>query len=237
MKKLQIFLVCGALLAGLVACDSSEETSKSSEKENIRSEETKNTNEKVEKSVESKQEEKTDTTSTDSKDLASDFKKLAPEMQLASYQALFHNVITSYDYGIGNPDYLLKETMTQAEIDAMKEELQKIKDAEKAGLLGAVNETRVHLMDDNISKVSDKAGLQEMFGSQDNLLKLAKDMITCLDSVTVENAAEKRAEMDTLQSAYIIEAQTGGILSREVAENSEMNVDQYIEAYGKLIGK
>ncbi|WP_369902355.1 hypothetical protein [Bacillus manliponensis] len=221
MKKLQTFLVCGTLSMGLVACNSSEET--------------KEVSKKVEKSVESKQEEKVDDTSIDSNSHAAEFKKLAPEMQLAVYRAFFHDVITSYDYGIGNPEYLLKDVMTQAEIDAMKEKLQEIKDAEKDGLLQVVHDTRTYLAGDSVSNVNDKMGLQKMFTSEDKIFQFAADMIACLDSVTVENASEKRAEMNTLKEAYVAEAHVAVAISKEVAKNSGMNVDKYVEAHTKLI--
>lgn len=230
MKKIQTFLICSALLMGIAACDSSETTSKSSEQ-------TKTSSEKEGKAAESKQEEEKDTASEDSKDLAADFKELVPEMQLAVYKALFYDVIISYDYGIGNPEYLLKDTMTQAEIDEMKKELQKIKEAEKAGLLNAVNETRVYLKDNDLSKVSDKDGLQRMFDSEDKFLQIAAEMIACLDSVTVDNALEKRAQMNDLKEVYVKEAAIGGEISMEVAKNSGMNVEQYRESYSKLIEK
>ena len=99
-RKIFTGLVCSISILGLVACGTNEETT-SSKGEKIKQEEKKDTREtEGSKSVENPQDKK-------------EFDDFDVAYQLAIVMKMFQNVTIKYDYAIGNPDYLLRDSMDQ----------------------------------------------------------------------------------------------------------------------------
>lgn len=214
-KKLFVALTCGVMMTGLAACGSSDKTSVSNESK-------------------PKQEEKKEEASATSKNLTSEkekqeqkkekFKAFDPAYQLAIVMSIFQDVTIKYDYAIGNPEYLLGDTMDQRTIDDMKKMLQEQAKNNDKLLKDEVNEAFTYLKQ---SKISNKGEIQKLIDAENNYLKIVDKMVVCIDSVTVENASEKRNEMNALHSEYLKAAAQVTTTSIEVAKNSGIDEEEY----------
>lgn len=223
-KKLFAAFTCGVMMTGLAACESSEKTSASNESE-------------------SKQEERKDVVSSSSKnesntkekqELDKDkkrekFEDFDPEYQLAIVMRLFNDVTVKYDYAIGNPEYMLQESMDQKAIDDMKKLLQEQAKNNDKLLKDEVNQAVTFLKGSKLKKDE----TQKLINAENNYLKITEKLIACLDSVTVENAKEKRNEMNSLKQEYVKSAEQVRTTAVEVAQNSGLNVETYKSVFEK----
>ncbi|PEC20368.1 hypothetical protein [Bacillus cereus] len=204
-------LVCSISILGLVACGTNEEAT-SSKGEKIKQEEKKDTRAtESSKSVENPQDKK-------------EFDDFDVAYQLAIVMKLFQNVTIKYDYAIGNPDYLLRDSMDQKTIDDMKNMLQEQAKNNDKILKDEVNQAYTYLKQ---SKVSNKDDIQKIIDAENNYLQIVDKMIACIDSVTVENAKEKRNEMNNLSKEYLKVAANVTTTVIEVAKNTGVNETEF----------
>ncbi|MDM5236069.1 hypothetical protein QUF83_07515 [Bacillus cereus] len=204
-------LVCSISILGLVACGTNEEAT-SSKGEKIKQEEKKDTRAtESSKSVENPQDKK-------------EFDDFDVAYQLAIVMKLFQNVTIKYDYAIGNPDYLLRDSMDQKTIDDMKNMLQEQAKNNDKILKDEVNQAYTYLKQ---SKVSNKDDIQKIIDAENNYLQIVDKMIVCIDSVTVENAKEKRNEMNNLSKEYLKVAANVTTTVIEVAKNTGVNETEF----------
>ncbi|WP_242214824.1 hypothetical protein [Bacillus cereus group sp. BfR-BA-01383] len=204
-------LVCSISILGLVACGTNEEAT-SSKGEKIKQEEKKDTRAtESSKSVENPQDKK-------------EFDDFDVAYQLAIVMKLFQNVTIKYDYAIGNPDYLLRDSMDQKTIDDMKNMLQEQAKNNDKILKDEVNQAYTYLKQ---SKVSNKDDIQKIIDAENNYLQIVDKMIACIDSVTVENAKEKRNEMNNLSKEYLKVAANVTTTVIEVAKSTGVNETEF----------
>lgn len=214
-------LVCSISILGLAACGTNEETTSSK-------------GEKV------KQEEKKDIKATESSKALEnpkdkkEFNDFDVAYQLAIVMKIFQDVTIKYDYAIGNPDYLLRDSMDQKTIDDMKNMLQEQAKNNDKILKDEVNQAYTYLKQ---SKVSNKDDIQKIIDAQNNYLHIVDKMITCIDSVTVENAKEKRNEMDNLSKDYLKIAANVTTNVIEVAKNTGVNETEFRSLLMKFLEK
>lgn len=147
---------------------------------------------------------------------------------------IFQDVTIKYDYAIGNPDYLLRDSMDQKTIDDMKNMLQEQAKNNDKILKDEVNQAYTYLKQ---SKVSNKDDIQKIIDAQNNYLHIVDKMITCIDSVTVENAKEKRNEMDNFSKDYLKVAANVTTTVIEVAKNTGVNETEFKSLLTKFLEK
>lgn len=204
-------LVCSISILGLVACGTNEETT-SSKGEKIKQEEKKDTRAtEGSKSVENPQDNK-------------EFDDFDVAYQLAIVMKIFQNVTIKYDYAIGNPDYLLRDSMDKKTIDDMKNMLQEQAKNNDKILKDEVNQAYTYLKQ---SKVSNEGDIQKIIDAENNYLQIVDKMIACIDSVTVENAKEKRSEMNNLSEEYLKVAANVTTTVIESAKNTGVNEAEF----------
>ncbi|PEX39818.1 hypothetical protein COK00_04800 [Bacillus cereus] len=214
-------LVCSISILGLVACGTNEETT-SSKGEKIKQEEKKDTRAtEGPKSVENPQDKK-------------EFDDFDVAYQLAIVMKMFQNVTIKYDYAIGNPDYLLRDSMDQKTIDDMKNMLQEQAKNNDKILKDEVNQAYTYLKQ---SKVSNTDDIQKIIDAENNYLQIVDKMIACIDSVTVENAKEKRSEMNNLSEEYLKVAANVTPTVIEAAKNTGVNETEFKSLLMKFLEK
>lgn len=218
-KKLFVALTCGIMMTGLAACGSSDKTSASNESKP----------KQEEKKEEASASSKNSTSEKEKQELGKEqkrekFEDFDPEYQLAIVMRIFQDVTIKYDYAIGNPEYLLRDTMDQKTIDDMKKMLQEQAKNNDKLLKDQVNEAFTYLKQ---SKISNKGEIQKLIDAENDYLKIVDRMIVCIDSVTVENASEKRNEMNALHSEYLKAAAQVTTASIEAAKNSGIDEEDY----------
>ncbi|EOQ28100.1 TPA: hypothetical protein ROY24_000024 [Bacillus cereus] len=214
-------LVCSISILALAACGTNEETT-SSKGEKVKQEEKKDTRAtESSKSVENPREKK-------------EFDEFDLAYQLAIVMKIFQDVTIKYDYAIGNPDYLLRDSMDQKTIDDMKNMLQEQAKNNDKILKDEVNQAYTYLKQ---SKVSNKDDTQKIIDAQNNYLQIVDKMIVCIDSVTVENAKEKRNEMNNLSKEYLKVAANVTTTVIEVAKNNGVNETEFRSLLLKFLEK
>ncbi|HDR6296401.1 TPA: hypothetical protein QCU59_000024 [Bacillus cereus] len=214
-------LVCSISILALAACGTNEETT-SSKGEKVKQEEKKDTRAtESSKSVENPLEKK-------------EFDEFDLAYQLAIVMKIFQDVTIKYDYAIGNPDYLLRDSMDQKTIDDMKNMLQEQAKNNDKILKDEVNQAYTYLKQ---SKVSNKDDIQKIIDAQNNYLQIVDKMIVCIDSVTVENAKEKRNEMNNLSKEYLKVAANVTTTVIEVAKNNGVNETEFRSLLLKFLEK
>ncbi|EDZ52823.1 hypothetical protein PDQ36_05275 [Bacillus cereus] len=214
-------LVCSISILGLAACGTNEETT-SSKGEKVKQEEKKDIKAtESSKALENPQDKK-------------EFNDFDVAYQLAIVMKIFQDVTIKYDYAIGNPDYLLRDSMDQKTIDDMKNMLQEQAKNNDKILKDEVNQAYTYLKQ---SKVSNKDDIQKIIDAQNNYLHIVDEMITCIDSVTVENAKEKRNEMDNLSKDYLKIAANVTTTVIEVAKNTGVNETEFRSLLMKFLEK
>ncbi|MDA1602126.1 hypothetical protein ACQVPW_04735 [Bacillus cereus] len=214
-------LVCSISILALAACGTNEETT-SSKGEKVKQEEKKDTRAtESSKSVENPREKK-------------EFDEFDLAYQLAIVMKIFQDVTIKYDYAIGNPDYLLRDSMDQKTIDDMKNMLQEQAKNNDKILKDEVNQAYTYLKQ---SKVSNKDDIQKIIDAQNNYLQIVDKMIVCIDSVTVENAKEKRNEMNNLSKEYLKVAANVTTTVIEVAKNNGVNETEFRSLLLKFLEK
>ncbi|AWC29918.1 hypothetical protein ACRS6Y_11265 [Bacillus cytotoxicus] len=224
-KKLFTTITCGILMTGLAACGSTEKTTTSNEAK-PKQEEKKNdaetsTSNRTKENLELKEDKK-----------EQKFEDFALEYQLAIVMQMFQDVTIKYDYAIGNPEFLLRDTMDQKRIDDMKAMLQdQAKNNDKV-LKDQVNQAYTFLKQ---SKVKNKDDIQKLINTENAYLQIVDKMIACIDSVTVENAKEKRSEMDGLHKEYLNAAIRVTNTSIEVAKNAGIDEETYKSILRKFL--
>lgn len=221
-------LVCSIFILGIAACGANEKATSS-------------------KGEEVKQEEKKDTMASEgSKSVENPKEKIESSMdkkkfddfdvayQLAIVMKLFQDVTIKYDYAIGNPDYLLQDSMDQKTIDDMKKMLQEQAKNNDKILKDEVNQAYTYLKQ---SKVSNKDDIQKIIDAENNYLQIVDKMIACIDSVTVENAKEKRNEMNNLSAEYLKVAAQVTTTVIGVAKNTGVNETEFRSLLLKFLEK
>ncbi|EEM03984.1 hypothetical protein CN568_17765 [Bacillus pseudomycoides] len=219
-KKLFAALTCGVMMTGLAACGSIEKT-------NVSNESKPKQEEKKDDAVTSSSNSTPNTkgnTELDKDKKEQKFEDFALEYQLAIVMRMFQDVTIKYDYAIGNPEYLLQDTMDQKTIDDMKNMLQEQAKNNDKLFKDEVNQAYTYL---NQSKVSNKDEIQKLINAENEYLKIVDKMIACIDSVTVENAKEKRSEMQALQPDYLKAAAQVTTTTIEVAKNSGIDEESF----------
>ena len=136
---------------------------------------------------------------------------------------IFQDVTIKYDYAIGN-QIIYCEIRWIKTIDDMKNMLQEQAKNNDKILKDEVNQAYTYLKQ---SKVSNKDDIQKIIDAQNNYLHIVDKMITCIDSVTVENAKEKRNEMDNLSKDYLKIAANVTTTVIEVAKNTGVNETEF----------
>ena len=214
-------LVCSISILGLAACGTNEETT-SSKGEKVKQEEKKDIKAtESSKALENPQDKK-------------EFNDFDVAYQLAIVMKIFQDVTIKYDYAIGNPDYLLRDSMDQKTIDDMKNMLQEQAKNNDKILKDEVNQAYTYLKQ---SKVSNKDDIQKIIDAQNNYLQIVDKMIVCIDSVTVENAKEKRNEMNNLSKEYLKVAANVTTTVIEVAKNNGVNETEFRSLLLKFLEK
>ncbi|PFZ09244.1 hypothetical protein COL60_15070 [Bacillus pseudomycoides] len=223
-KKLCVVLTCGVMMTGLVACGSSDKTSASNE--------SKPKQEEKKEDVSSSS--KNETNTKEKQELGKDkkgekFEDFDPEYQLAIVMRFFNDVTVKYDYAIGNPEYMLQESMNQNAIDDMKKLLQEQAKNNEKLLKDEVNQAVTFLKGSKLKKDE----IPKLINAENDYLKTTDKLIACLDSVTVENTKEKRNEMNSLKQEYLKSAEQVRTTAVEVAQNSGLNVETYKSVFEK----
>ncbi|PFM65646.1 hypothetical protein COJ48_03010 [Bacillus cereus] len=227
-KKIFTVLISSISILGLTACGTNEEATSSKgekvkqegKKDNAATENSKSTEspkEKVESSIDNKK-----------------FDDFDLEYQLAIVMKIFQNVTIKYDYAIGNPEYLLRDSMDQKTIDDMKGMLQEQAKNNDKLLKDEVNQAYTYLKQ---SKISNKSDIQKIIDAENNYLQIVDKMIVCIDSVTVENAKEKRSEMNNLSAEYLKVATQVTTTVIEVAKNAGVNETEFRSLLMKFLEK
>jgi hypothetical protein len=232
MKKTLSILSCLFLVLGLMACSSTEKNEVAKQPELKQEETNKKEPETVKKEDPQQKEDKM--ASMDKMSLADldKFQMFDTEYQLAIVVALFNKVILVYDYGIGNADYLLRDKMTQGEIDNMKKVLQEQAKASNKQIKDMVYQSQTLLQKVNISNKED---MQKLLNAENNYLQKVDEMILCLDSVTVANTQESRAKMNQLKQEYLQSASEIGLASVDIAQGAGLNVALYRDIVSGLL--
>ncbi|KQU63681.1 hypothetical protein ASG66_04575 [Bacillus sp. Leaf406] len=157
-----------------------------------------------------------------------EFAAFDKEIQLALFQARMMEVMLYYDYGIGNPDFYIKENMTEEDVQMVKSELQTIQIEEP--VYKSMHDEALGLLDsiDNSKEVD--GDIKKYKETQDKYLAISEDMIKTIEKVNVDNAAETRAKLDDMTTEYLRISTELGVIMKDIVVKQGLDHAYFVEA-------
>ncbi|MEW4306138.1 hypothetical protein [Rossellomorea marisflavi] len=157
-----------------------------------------------------------------------EFAAFDKEIQLAIFQARMMEVMVYYDYGIGNPDFYIKENMTEEDVQMVKSELQTIQVEEP--VYKSMHEEGMELLDaiDNSKEVD--GDIKKYKETQDKYLAISEEMIKTIEKVNVDNAAETRAKLDDMTTEYLRISTELGVIMKDIVVKQGLDHAYFVEA-------
>ncbi|WP_336155367.1 hypothetical protein [Bacillus sp. 204(2023)] len=129
-----------------------------------------------------------------------DFQALASDRQLAIVFSSMIQVSEAFDYGIGNPEYFVRISMTEEEADIAKENLESIKLENKS--LKKQNSEAVALLQKTRNQDMSRIEIQQLTENRAAFFETADSMIKLIGQVTQKNAKKTRQQLDQLKKQY-----------------------------------
>ncbi|MEK4689048.1 hypothetical protein NSQ09_04470 [Bacillus sp. FSL W8-1202] len=129
-----------------------------------------------------------------------DFQALASDRQLAIVFSSIIQVSEAFDYGIGNPEYFVRSSMTEEEADIAKENLESIKLENKS--LKKQNSEAVALLQKTRNQDMSRIEIQQLTENRAAFFETADSMIKLISQVTPKNAKKTRQQLDQLKKQY-----------------------------------
>lgn len=129
-----------------------------------------------------------------------DFQALASDRQLAIVFSSMIQVSEAFDYGIGNPEYFVRISMTEEEADIAKENLESIKLENKS--LKKQNSEAVALLQKTRNQDMSRIEIQQLTENRAAFFETADSMIKLINQVTPKNAKKTRQQLDQLKKQY-----------------------------------
>ncbi|XOT27297.1 hypothetical protein ACLQ7P_21700 [Bacillus subtilis subsp. subtilis] len=129
-----------------------------------------------------------------------DFQALASDRQLAIVFSSMIQVSEAFDYGIGNPEYFVRISMTEEEADIAKENLESIKLENKS--LKKQNSEAVALLQKTRNQDMSRIEIQQLTENRAGFFETADSMIKLISQVTPKNAKKTRQQLDQLKKQY-----------------------------------
>ncbi|MGG3138238.1 hypothetical protein ABEP15_05710 [Bacillus subtilis] len=129
-----------------------------------------------------------------------DFQALASDRQLAIVFSSMIQVSEAFDYGIGNPEYFVRSSMTKEEADIAKENLESIKLENKS--LKKQNSEAVALLQKTRNQDMSRIEIQQLTENRAAFFETADSMIKLISQVTPKNAKKTRQQLDQLKKQY-----------------------------------
>lgn len=129
-----------------------------------------------------------------------DFQALASDRQLAIVFSSMIQVSEAFDYGIGNPEYFVRISMTEEEADIAKENLESIKLENKS--LKKQNSEAVALLQKTRNQDMSRIEIQQLTENRAAFFETADSMIKLIGQVTPKNVKKTRQQLDQLKKQY-----------------------------------
>lgn len=129
-----------------------------------------------------------------------DFQALASDRQLAIVFSSMIQVSEAFDYGIGNPEYFVRISMTEEEADIAKENLESIKLENKS--LKKQNSEAVALLQKTRNQDMSRIEIQQLTENRAVFFETADSMIKLIGQVTPKNVKKTRQQLDQLKKQY-----------------------------------
>ncbi|MEC2111870.1 hypothetical protein P9F85_11535 [Bacillus stercoris] len=129
-----------------------------------------------------------------------DFQALASERQLAIVFSSMIKVSEAFDYGIGNPEYFVRSSMTEEEADIAKENLESIKIESKS--LKKQNSEAIALLEKTRNQDMIRSEIQQLTENRAAFFVITGRMINLISQVTPKNAKTTRQQLDQLKKQY-----------------------------------
>ncbi|MDG5472572.1 hypothetical protein P6709_12520 [Jeotgalibacillus sp. ET6] len=167
-------------------------------------------------------------------DLTGNYEDLYPEEQLGVIQSLVTEVTLQYDYGIGNPEFLVEDEMTELEVASVQENLEPIQLADE-DLKAA--EQEINLMLDSLedSELVEEE-IQAFKDSRQIYYSITDEMIELIENVTPDNAAQTREDLDILSEEYLDNCLEHSLLMQDIVIALGLDYDLFLETVEELIG-
>lgn len=129
-----------------------------------------------------------------------DLQALASDRQLAIVFSSMIQVSEAFDYGIGNPEYFVRSSMTEEEADIAKENLESIKLENKS--LKKQNSEAVALLQKTRNQDMSRIEIQQLTENRAAFFEAADSMIKLISQVTPKNVKKTRQQLDQLKKQY-----------------------------------
>ncbi len=129
-----------------------------------------------------------------------EFKILPSDMQLAIVFSAMIRVSEAFDYGIGNPEYFVRSSMTEEAANKAKENLESIQLENKS--LKRQNSEAIALLKKTRNQEMSRAEMQQLKDNRDAFFEVSDSMMTLISQVTPKNAKKTRQQLDQLKKQY-----------------------------------
>ncbi|RJS55486.1 hypothetical protein CJ481_06030 [Bacillus subtilis] len=129
-----------------------------------------------------------------------DFQTLASDMQLAIVFSSMIHLSEAFDYGIGNPEYFVRSSMTEEKADIAKENLESIQLENKP--LRKQNSEAFALLQKTRNHEMSREETQLLKENRDAFFEVTDSMIKLISQVTPKNAKKTRLQLDKLKKQY-----------------------------------
>ncbi|MCY8717939.1 MULTISPECIES: hypothetical protein [unclassified Bacillus (in: firmicutes)] len=129
-----------------------------------------------------------------------DFQTLPSEMQLAIVFGSMIRVNEAFDYGIGNPEYFVRSSMTEQEAAIAKENLESIQLENK--WLKKQNSEALAFLQKTRNQEMSRNDIQQLKENRAAFLEITDSMIKLISQVTPKNAKKTRQQLDQLKKQY-----------------------------------
>ncbi|MFL6978719.1 hypothetical protein R7M47_13915 [Bacillus inaquosorum] len=129
-----------------------------------------------------------------------DFQALPSDRQLAVVFSSMIHVSEAFDYGIGNPEYFVRSSVTEEEADIAKENLESIQLENKP--LKKQNSEAFALLQKTRNQEKSSNDIQQLKKNRDAFFEITDSMIKLISQVTPKNAKKTRQQLDQLKKQY-----------------------------------
>ncbi|MGE9754403.1 hypothetical protein ACQP3R_16170 [Bacillus inaquosorum] len=129
-----------------------------------------------------------------------DFQALPSDRQLAFVFSSMIHVSEAFDYGIGNPEYFVRSSMTEEEADIAKENLESIQLENKP--LKKQNSEAFALLQKTRNQEKSRNDIQQLKENRDAFFEITDSMIKLISQVTPKNVKKTRQQLDQLKKQY-----------------------------------
>ncbi|MCY7764365.1 MULTISPECIES: hypothetical protein [Bacillus] len=129
-----------------------------------------------------------------------DFQALPSDRQLAVVFSSMIHVSEAFDYGIGNPEYFVRSSMTEEEADIAKENLESIQLENKP--LKKQNSEAFALLQKTRNHEKSRNDIQQLKENRGAFFEITDSMIKLISQVTPKNAKKTRQQLDQLKKQY-----------------------------------